>query len=242
MKSLAIITASLALAAAPAAAQQSDTSPQGTTKKTTQQDSQRQPNPYLKSNNSWISISGTVKSAGPDSFLLDYGRGTVDVEMDDWDWYAEGYKLLKGDKVRVHGAIDDDADETTKIEASSVYVQNLGTYFFASSAGEESPYVPYAFDLDPNTTVVTGTVTSVQGRTFTLDTGPRQLKVDTAGMAYNPLDSEGYQRVSKGDRVSVTGRLESTLFSKRELAATSVITLSDDKAAKKSTTRPDGSR
>ena len=170
-----------------------------------------------------------MKSAGPDSFLLDYGRGTVNVEMDDWDWYAEGYKLLNGDKVRVHGAIDDDAYETTKIEASSVYVEKLGTFFFANSADEETPYVPYSFDLDPNTTVVTGTVTGVQGRTFTLDTGPRQLKVDTAAMAYNPLDNEGYQRVTKGDRVSATGRLENTLFSKRELSATSVITLSDDK-------------
>ena len=232
MKSLAII-ATLALAASPAAAGQAGNTQQ---KPTTSAGQRSGVNPYLQPNHSWISISGTVKEAGPDSFLLDYGKGMVNVERDDWDWYAEAYKLLKGDKVRVYGFIDDDAYETTKIEANSVYVQNLGTYFFANSADEESPFVPTGFDLDPNTTMVTGTVTGVQGRTFTIDTGPRQLKVDTATMAYNPLDAEGYQQVRKGDRVSVTGRLENTLFSKRELAATSVLSLSEGKSSKHSAT------
>ena len=193
----------------------------------------QQPNPYAKANDSWITISGTVKSAGPSSFELDYGKGTVTVEIDDWDWYAEGYKLLKGDKVRVYGFIDDDLYETTKIEASSVYVQNLGTYFFASGLDEEDPYVPYSFDLDPLTTVVTGTVTGVSGRTFTIDTGPRQLKVDTTGMANNPLDKEGFQQIKQGDRVSVTGRMVDTLFSKKELQATSVVTLVQQKKKQK---------
>ncbi len=76
--------------------------------------------------------------------------------MDDWDWYAEGYKLLNGEKVRVHGLIDDDLFETTKIEASSVYVQNLGTYFYASSADEEDTYVPHSLGLDPLSMEVTG--------------------------------------------------------------------------------------
>ena len=194
----------------------------------------QQVNPYAKADNSWIAISGTVKSAGPDSFVLDYGKGAVTVEMDDWDWYAEGYKLLKGDKVRVYGSIDDDLFETAKIEASSVYVQNLGTYFYASSADEEDTYVPHGVGLDPLSTAVTGTVTSIQGRTFTIDTGARQLTVDTTGMPYNPLDDEGYQKIRKGSRVSVSGRLEDTLFSKRQLDATSVLTLSPQQKPKKS--------
>ncbi|MGM0425831.1 MAG: hypothetical protein ACQEQ7_01185 [Thermodesulfobacteriota bacterium] len=72
-----------------------------------------------------------------DSFTLDYGEGTVLVEMDDWDWYDEEGTVLEGDKVTVYGKIDDDLYEATSIEASSVYVENLGTYFYASSADEE---------------------------------------------------------------------------------------------------------
>jgi hypothetical protein len=57
--------------------------------------------------------------------------------MDDWDWYAEGKNLIDGDKVTVYGRIDDDFFETTSIEASSVYVESLGSYFYASAADEE---------------------------------------------------------------------------------------------------------
>ena len=192
-------------------------------------------NPHSRANNTWISISGTVTSAGPDSFALDYGKGTITVEMDDWDWYAEGYKLLKGDKVRVYGYIDEDTFETTKIEAGSVYVKNLGTHFYASSVDEEDRFLSGNDLFDPAITAITGNVTGVKGREFTVDTGKRQIRVDTAGMSYNPLDEEGYQKVRKGTRVTVVGRMDSNLFSSKELDATSVVTLSQDKGTKKST-------
>jgi hypothetical protein len=46
-------------------------------------------------------VSGTVVSAKPDSFRLDYGDGVITVEMDDFDFYAEGYGLLPNDQVIV---------------------------------------------------------------------------------------------------------------------------------------------
>ena len=55
--------------------------------------------PYLMSNNSWISISGTVKSVSADLFTLDYGDGLITVEMDDGDRDADAYKLIPGDEV-----------------------------------------------------------------------------------------------------------------------------------------------
>lgn len=97
----------------------------------------RQSDPYLKANNTWISISGTVKTVSPDIFLLDYGDGIIKVEMDDGDRDADAYKLIEGDTVTVNGMIDDDFYEATKIEAASVYVEKLGTYFYASSVDEE---------------------------------------------------------------------------------------------------------
>jgi len=107
---------------------------------------------------------------------VDYGEGTVLVQMDDWDWYGDARGILDGDKVTVYGEIDDDFYETASIEASSVYVESLGTYFYASSDDEESYegehnyWVSYAPVVVGQTTV-RGAVTSVMGREFTVDTG-----------------------------------------------------------------------
>lgn len=69
-------------------------------------------NPYLKADETWISISGEVVSAGPESFTLDYGKGTIVVEMDDWDWYHKGRNVLESDKVTVYGEIDGELYDT----------------------------------------------------------------------------------------------------------------------------------
>lgn len=77
-------------------------------------------------------------------------------------------------------------------------------------------------------TTVRGTVTGVDGREFTIDTGPRKLTVDTSTMVYNPLDKKGYQTVDKGDYVSVSGHMEDDFWEGRELMADTVVTLYDD--------------
>lgn len=187
--------------------------------------------PYLQSDETWISISGTVVEAMADEFELDYGEATVTVEMDDWDWYNENIEMIEGDKVTVYGEIDDDLYETTSIEASSVYVENMGTYFYASAADEEYEddydYWVISTPIVAGETVVRGTVTSVEGRELTIDTGVRELTVDTGEMAYNPLDDKGYQQVDVGDYVSVSGNIDEGLFEDREIEADSVITLDD---------------
>ncbi|MDX1379866.1 MAG: hypothetical protein R3233_02040 [Xanthomonadales bacterium] len=185
-----------------------------------------EPNPYLKADDTWISISGTVDVVHPNSFVLDYGDGMVKVEMDDGDRDADAYKLLKGDKVTVSGRIDDDFFEMTKIEASSVFVENLGTTFYASSVDEE------AYEgLDPSAippvmisrTVVRGEVTKVDGDEFVVDTGARHLRVDVSGMSFDPLDDEGYLKIEAGDTVKVIGQIGVDLFEGRELRADSVV-------------------
>lgn len=185
-----------------------------------------EPNPYQKSDDTWISISGTVDVVYPNSFVLDYGDGMIKVEMDDGDRDADAYKLLKGDKVTVSGRIDDDFFEMTKIEASSVFVENLGTTFYASSVDEES----YE-GLDPSAippvlvsrTVVRGKVTKVNGDEFVLNTGERLLRVDVGEMSFNPLDDEGYLKVETGDTVKVIGQIGVDLFEGRKLEADTVV-------------------
>lgn len=184
--------------------------------------------PYTMADNTWITLSGEVESVDRDSFMLDYGDGYILVEMDDGDRDADAYKLLEGDKVTVSGQIDDDFFETTKIEASSVYVENIGTTFFASSVDEETSEGLVATVSVPVVvaeTVVQGTVTDVNTSEFTVDAGLHNMRVDVSDMPYNPLDDEGYQKIDVGDRVRVSGDIDSDLFEGRELVADTLIKL-----------------
>ncbi|HET8808253.1 MAG TPA: hypothetical protein VFM76_07735 [Methylophaga sp.] len=183
-------------------------------------------NPYTMEDNSWISINGKVNAVGEDYFVLDYGEGIVNVEMDDADRNAEAYKLRKGDEVRVLGAIDDNLFHTTTIEASSIYIKDLGTYFYASGVDEESAgYLivsPIVVD-----TIVRGIISEVDadGEEFTLDTGDQALTVEVDGLPYNPLDDEGFQQLDVGDTVSVNGDIDNELFEGRMFEADSVTTI-----------------
>lgn len=183
--------------------------------------------PYTQPDGSYVSLSGTVTTATPDSFILDYGEGLVTVEMDDWDWYADGYGIMENDDVTVYGFVDDDFYETTSIEASSVFVEDIDTYFYASGADEESTSLQSStfYDYDY---VVTGTVTSTDGREFTINTGDRKTTVDTWQLGYNPLDDEGYLKLDKGDRVTVYGDLDYEVFDGREISAEALVELQAD--------------
>lgn len=186
---------------------------------------------YLKPDESWISISGRAIEAGPESFMLDYGRGKVFVEMDSHDWYFENSEVLDGDHVTVSGKVDDDTYEATSIEARNVYVEDLGTYFYADAADEEGR--DPGLDMRPSTPVtagdisITGMVSSIDGRRFTMDFGKKQLTVDTSDMDYNPLDDQGYQQLDKGDYVTAVGQIAEGTLKNRLLKAESVITMSN---------------
>lgn len=191
------------------------------------------PDPYAKADDTWISLSGEVQSVEADQFTLDYGDGMVLVEMDDGDRDADGYKLIQGDKVTVTGRVDDDFFERTSIEAASVYVENIGTTFFASSVDDESREQVIATTLTPivvSRTEVRGTVKSVTGDEFTLDTGSREITVDVDEMLYDPLDDVGYQQIDIGDRVKVVGDMDVELFEGRQLTADSIVEIYRDTA------------
>ncbi|WP_417427310.1 hypothetical protein [Hoeflea sp.] len=224
-------TAAALIFSAGIAAAQSDTAAKTATKEKATAEKTSADNTTMenKPDDSFVSISGTVASAAADSFQLDYGEGLITVEMDDWDWYPEAAGLLGGDNVTVYGVIDDDMLETKSIEATSVFVKGLNTYFYASGSDEED--VVYNAITEPRLAAridVTGTVESINGREFTIDIGSRDLTVDTSGMTYNPLDDEGFQMVDVDDRVKVTGSMDYALFEANEVNATSVITLAED--------------
>lgn len=192
--------------------------------------------PYSKTDRSFVSLTGTVASTVTSKgvgFTLDYGEGIITVEVDDWDWDDDSAGIFPGERVTVNGRIDDDLFETRSIEASSVYVHPRNTYYFASSADEEprvNTYYP-TYPLDGSWLTMTGQVTSTdpEDRSFVLDTGIRKFDVLTKDLGYNPLDEIGIQKVDKGDRVSVTGRLDSNVFTKDDIVASTVVSLTDGK-------------
>jgi len=150
--------------------------------------------------------------------------------MDDWDNWGEAYAILEGDAVTVYGRVDDDLFELTSIEASSVYVQDLNTYFYANPADEESLWQwNVVGPIVLGQTTVRGTVTAVDvfSEEFTIDTGFNQISVDASELAYSPLDNVGFQQVEPGDRVSVTGIIDREFFDGPELVADLVVTLQD---------------
>lgn len=174
---------------------------------------------------SFISVSGTVSQTGPDQFRLDYGAGEVTVEMAGWSWYPQGHAALLDDEVVVYGYVDDAFYEKRTIEASSVYVSDLGTQFYASHAKEgDFPVVVSPVGTTPQLQL-RGTVTGVEGDEFQLDTGAAVIDVNTEKMLYDPLDDEGFQRIRKNDRVSVTGDFGYEFFTDLDLMASSVVTL-----------------
>jgi hypothetical protein len=185
--------------------------------------------PYAEPDDTWISLTGTVESVMADQFTLKYSEdgeeSWIIVEMDDGDRDADGYKLMAGDLVTVNGIIDDDLFETRTIEASSVYVANLDTYFYASAADEEDAFVTVTVPMEMGDAVVQGVVTEVNEHEFTLDTGLREVTVDVAEMPYDPLDDVGYQQIDVGDAVSVFGEVDYDFFDGREVMASSVTTL-----------------
>ena len=188
--------------------------------------------PYEKPDDSWIHISGTVADPTDDAFVLDYGGGTILVEMDDWDRYGDAYALSEGDAVTVSGRIDDDLYEVASIEAGSVFVQDLNTYFYASSADEESMRTGW-FETYPvvlSETTVHGEVTMVdeEGERFRVGAGPAAITIETDFMTYDPLDDIGFQQIDEGDSVVVTGSVDERFLEDGVLQATTVITMDAD--------------
>jgi uncharacterized protein YdeI (BOF family) len=203
-RTIPLTIAGLLIALAPAAAQQDKEELLGST------------------NTDWVSLTGKVKSVSDSSFILDYGKGEVAVEVDDFEWRDEN-AVAAGDDVTVTGMVDQDFYEGRKVEASSVFVDQLDTYFYASSADEEGGYYSYPvsdYASDDEWVTVTGTVVRREDETLTVDTGGQKLSVDVSSVGSD-------LKVDPGARVSVYGEMDDAdLFEGRELVATSVVRLS----------------
>lgn len=184
-----------------------------------------------KRNGEYITLSGIVTSVSDDVFRLKVGDESILVEMDDYDKDADARKLVVNDNVVVSGRVDHDLFEKKKIEAGSVFVRGLNKYYYANSNDEEdynnSHIIKQSVKELPEDAVIDmkGEVVAVNGREFTVDTGFRKIKVDTVSLGYNPLDNYGLTQVDIGDRVHVTGRIDTSFYDGKEISASYVAEL-----------------
>lgn len=181
----------------------------------------------------WVSLNGKVKDVDVETFTVALNGTEITVEMDDYDWYNENV-MLPGDEVTVTGVLDNDFYERRTIEASSVYVQKLGRYYYANSDDEEGGY--YSSYLAGTGLIgakegdwlsLVGTVIEIGESEFRLDTGPQIVSVETDGLTYDPLKPDSLNRLKIGDRVSIAGEMDDAdFFEAREIEASSVVILS----------------
>ena len=95
--------------------------------------------PFQMKNGAEIRLAGEVTKAGAHSFKLDYGKGSILIEVDDYDSYEEGYNVEIGDQVVVWGKVDADPGETRTIEASEVYIPSVDLRIEVCADDEEDP-------------------------------------------------------------------------------------------------------
>ncbi|MBC53463.1 MAG: hypothetical protein CMQ34_06450 [Gammaproteobacteria bacterium] len=175
--------------------------------------------PDQQPDGTWISLSGSVESVERNSFVLDYGRGFITVEMDDGDRDADAYALLQGDNVIVNGMIDDDLFETTTIEARSIFVESISAYFVASPVDDEtaraySPAFPLAVPVVAGQASIHGSIVAIDPdeQEIVLDTGLNTLVVELDDLPYDPFDDEGYFKLDLRDKITVSGSLSDDFF------------------------------
>lgn len=185
---------------------------------------------------SWVSVSGEVETAGLDEFTLDFGEGLITVDMDRYDWEAGAAPLTRGDDVTVYGVIDEEFWGAREIEASSVYNADTGELHYAAVTEDDDwdwGWTGFTwandFDWDDSAITVTGVVSTIEaeGEEFFLDQGFHVIEVDTEDMDYDPLDGDGLRDVAVGDRVMVTGEIDNDLFDNAELEADTLMVLND---------------
>lgn len=175
-----------------------------------------------------ITLSGIVGEVGADEFKLNYGTDEITVELDRFGWTGnETNYLVPGESVTVRGYIDDDLFEGREIEAYNLRLNDSYVYYYTTDV---DPVYFYTYDVD--TALQDGTEVSVTGRVsnvgngeFTVTNDNGAMRVDIAGLGYDPLDDEGLQKVEAGDRVYVYGQIDNDFFEAREITADGIVEL-----------------
>lgn len=178
---------------------------------------------------SYVTLSGTVGGVSDkDEFTLNYGGGTIKVDTNDaWpnlfnrDANNATRYIREGDRVVVTGKVDDNWFTQRELDAYSLRHQR-GSEVFNYEAERRSAAAPAIKDDmldDKGSVTITGTVSKVEDNGRYLVRYPGKMtaiRVDASA-----LKEAGPFNV--GDRVTVTGPLTDTLFTRKEIKADGII-------------------
>ena len=158
--------------------------------------------PYRLKNGDTIKIAGGVSKAAAKTFQLDYGKGTITVELDDYDSYEEGFNIVDGDQVIVTGKIDADPGQKRSIEARRVYIPAVDLEVFACSTDEEDTESKvFTQTLSDGTEIdLRGIIKSIDKKVITIQSSKGRVEIHL-GRVKQP----GRQTFYVGQAVKVTG-------------------------------------
>ena len=138
-----------------------------------------QVSPYQLKDCADIKLTGRVTQASAHAFTLDYGKGSIVVELDDYDSYEEGYNIEKGDQVIVTGKVDADPGQKRTIEASEVYIPAADLRIEACAHDEEDLEVKaYTQRLSNGTEVeLRGVIKNIESGVCTIQSSKGNIEV-----------------------------------------------------------------
>lgn len=165
---------------------------------------------------SWIGVSGTVESTSAGSFVLDYGDGSIKVNVD--PNAADPHEFKANEAVTVYGMLDEGFFKGSTINARTVYLDSQKSYACSSDGADRrvASFVPAIH----TGTVIYGRVTKVSGDDFMVDEAGSMITVDAS--ALKGKKEADVPAIHVGDHVTVVGDINEGFFSGRKLEATSL--------------------
>ncbi|MBI1178953.1 MAG: NirD/YgiW/YdeI family stress tolerance protein [Alphaproteobacteria bacterium] len=195
--------------------------------------------PLQKPDESWVSLTGTIKAVAGDTFVLDYGPHSVVVDMDKGR-LNHGRWMKPGQTVNVYGVIDKGFFNKPEIDATRVYSYDRNAYYYGGlhqvtvKASSLEPtrlsppiQLPAPTAKNGSNVSVAGLVTRLGDDDFYLSTSAGSYDVKVGKLADNPLDDKGARKVRPGDYVYVTGPVDDGFFVAHEIKARNLVTLVD---------------
>ena len=180
-----------------------------------------------ESGDTWITLTGEVSAVDSKFFTLDYGDGSIFVELRDTDLDSNAYAKMKGEEVMVTARLDDGMFSSERLVAQSVIVDGMDTVYLAESVNQASAdlYLSTAsnIEFDDEEMVLVGTVKSIGKEALQIDVGDTTLTVELDELEDAPVDADGYLTLMKGERVRITGELEDDFFNRFTVEADTLI-------------------
>ena len=178
-----------------------------------------QKSPYQLKNGDEIELAGKVSKAAAKTFLLNYGKGTITVELDDYDSYEEGFNIVDGDQVIVAGKIDADPGQKRTIEARRVSIPAIDLEIYASATDEEdTASKAFTQSLSDGTEIdLRGIIKNIDKKVITIQSSKGRVEIHLGRV-------KGQKRETfyLGQAVRVTGFFKNRWFRKDMIFAESI--------------------